>query len=684
METIVLAALSVAALGAVAAQRRRLAVALAALCGLVRPEGGVLALLVAGWVLLESRNRMRAAIPALVAVASALLQPAINLALTGKLTATGFMVKSWVYNIPAYPEDILQSIVSLYARVWYDLVRGVPEWGWVMPPLLAGAGLAYFGGGAIAELRQRRVGFLLVGFGWVLVGTFSITLLQMASWHYGRYQLSFVVLLIIGGVCAVAAVASWLPSRWRFGVTWLFIALAIVSTGASAVYAHSSLLESIHVTQTQVVGMSDWLRNNTPQDARIGAHDVGVIAYRSGRYIYDVLGLGSPDTATAWRHGPGAVYEQMERSPNRPTWFATYPHVMAFAYFQVTNLFAEEHATFPMPSTTSGVSISAGEQRIYRADWSLLNSGDRLRQPDVIERLEGLRLVDSLDVADLLDEEQHDYRWWNVAKLPGFATEAKQLAYRVPADEIVMDGGRLLTGGDEMTVRVEPHRDLWLAARLHPQNGARMRVFVDDASVGEWVIPQLAGHWLETVFQVPAEFVSGERIRIRLAASGDDPGFRHYAPYYYWFYQGDSTYRPAAPSYPVSALLGDSIRLLGYDLVTDAVGAGQTFTVTLYWQAVAPVRDSYKVFVHVAAADGSVQAQSDSLPVFDTRTTPTWGAGEIIIDPHRIVIPAGQAAGDYLLTCGLYLESGSMVRLPVKQVPATYEDRVTLTALRIK
>ena len=43
------------------------------------------------------------------------------------------------------------------------------------------------------------------------------------------------------------------------------------------------------------VAAANWLKNNTPENAVIGTHDVGAIAYYSGRKIIDIVGLINPE-----------------------------------------------------------------------------------------------------------------------------------------------------------------------------------------------------------------------------------------------------------------------------------------------------------------------------------------------------------------------------------------------------
>ena len=65
-----------------------------------------------------------------------------------------------------------------------------------------------------------------------------------------------------------------------------------------------------------------------------------------------------------------------------------------------------------------------------------------------------------------------------------------------------------------------------------------MRADGDD--VGRWAYPAVSGQWLETVFRVPMEAITGHQTHISLQVDTDDPDFRHYALYHLWFLQGEA------------------------------------------------------------------------------------------------------------------------------------------------
>jgi len=113
---------------------------------------------------------------------------------------------------------------------------------------------------------------------------------------------------------------------------------------------------------------------------------------------------------------------------------------------------------------------------------------------------------------------------------------------------------------------------------------------------------------------------------------------------------------------PFEEVLGDQIVLRGYivnqgDAVVD---------LTLYWQALSKDLDSYTHFIHlVDSSSGTIVAQHDSLPQYNSYPTSLWTAGEIVAD-HLTLDVADVAPGTYHLQLGLYhLVDGQIVRLPL-------------------
>ncbi len=113
-----------------------------------------------------------------------------------------------------------------------------------------------------------------------------------------------------------------------------------------------------------------------------------------------------------------------------------------------------------------------------------------------------------------------------------------------------------------------------------------------------------------------------------------------------------------------SAQFAAGISLLGHEAPSQRQ-PGQPLCVTLYWQPAVPLKQDFTVFLHLAAADGFVQAQRDTQPVFGFYPTSSWQANEIVADMHCLQIPSGLAPGQYHLLTGLYdPENGQ--RLPLR------------------
>ncbi|MEN6480328.1 MAG: glycosyltransferase family 39 protein [Anaerolineales bacterium] len=98
----------------------------------------------------------------------------------------------------------------------------------------------------------------------------------------------------------------------------------------------------------------------------------------------------------------------------------------------------------------------------------------------------------------------------------------------------------------------------------------------------------------------------------------------------------------------------EPIVLLGYAWQNEAVAAGESLALTLYWQATGRPASDYKVFVHVLDRDGALIAQEDARPRQWLCPTYVWQPGERIDDPHTIAITTLGAGGPYTVQIGLY------------------------------
>ncbi len=139
-----------------------------------------------------------------------------------------------------------------------------------------------------------------------------------------------------------------------------------------------------------------------------------------------------------------------------------------------------------------------------------------------------------------------------------------------------------------------------------------------------------------------------------------------------------------------NARFGNVITLLGAQLACDLQGAtcnlqpGTILTVTLAWQAEAEMETSYRVFLHLAGAEGGLVAQSDGEPVDWTRPTTGWLPGEVVLDERTLVVSEEVPPGEYELWVGVY-RWPSLERLPAFHADGSPwpDDRVLLAEITL-
>jgi hypothetical protein len=115
---------------------------------------------------------------------------------------------------------------------------------------------------------------------------------------------------------------------------------------------------------------------------------------------------------------------------------------------------------------------------------------------------------------------------------------------------------------------------------------------------------------------------------------------------------------------PLDANLGDQVMLVAADMERIEVSPGRRLTLRLHWRALAKMEVSYKVFVHLTRADGSVVLQQDNEPRGGTYPTTLWQVGEQVRDPYTFPVPRNARPASYWIKVGM-VEPDSGQRLPV-------------------
>ena len=137
-----------------------------------------------------------------------------------------------------------------------------------------------------------------------------------------------------------------------------------------------------------------------------------------------------------------------------------------------------------------------------------------------------------------------------------------------------------------------------------------------------------------------------------------------------------------ALEHELSWRLGNDVRLLGYD-VERSVKPGETLRITLYWQCLSEMVESYTVFTHLLDPENVTRGQLDRVPGVPEAPTTSWVQGEVIADPYEIPVDPHAPPGEYTLEIGMY-DAATMKRLTVYDAQEVYQgDRVLLGTLRV-
>jgi hypothetical protein len=130
--------------------------------------------------------------------------------------------------------------------------------------------------------------------------------------------------------------------------------------------------------------------------------------------------------------------------------------------------------------------------------------------------------------------------------------------------------------------------------------------------------------------------------------------------------------------YPREILFGERIRFLGYNLLNTEVAAGDILPLTLFWEALGPIEERYKVFIHLLDDQDHIVGQRDAEP---GKITTTWQEEEVIADNYGVFIPPGTPPREYRVEMGIYsLHSGERLLTKEREVQ---DNRVLLLPIRV-
>jgi 4-amino-4-deoxy-L-arabinose transferase-like glycosyltransferase len=142
-----------------------------------------------------------------------------------------------------------------------------------------------------------------------------------------------------------------------------------------------------------------------------------------------------------------------------------------------------------------------------------------------------------------------------------------------------------------------------------------------------------------------------------------------------------------ARTQPADLRFGDAIRLVGYAIDRDRVFPGDEVTVTLCWQALAPMEEDYVYFIHVLGPGESKVGARDTHPGLGRYPTGRWVTGDAFCDDVRVPVAEDTPApAVYDVAVGWYLYGDGQVKehLPAYDASGAPLELVTLGKIKVR
>jgi hypothetical protein len=421
-----------------------------------------------------------------------------NRCLTGCSSTAGMVSKS-LLNVPY--KKTYQLVIEGISH-FFDAVQGYIAGGEAiyLPVAVGTAGIIAVVGLGARELARREVG------PGVLIAAWTVLALAAASMHHiriagwMRYYLPALVLVVFGAGFAAACVADHLRRRWLLPA---FVVGLVVVQGRGTVEwmkRYEKDLTTVHEKQAAAARFVADL----PEDARVLVCDAGALAYLSGHWTFDIVGLTSQVRHNYFRAGAGSRFELFEGLPadRRPSHVATYD--------------------FCLWPGARGKPIRKFRDMIVAR---VVEAGARTGHGPGVH-VDGWRVVDRVDVADLESEAAHAYR----------VVRAKDIKENIVRRGVsgekkgVVDGGRLVRKYETFKVRARAGRPTKLVVRLGPTRNDDLVVTFNGAEVRAPVAKDKG--FVETALDIPQRVVRRESsVRVRTA------GRTHYFSFHYFVMQ---------------------------------------------------------------------------------------------------------------------------------------------------
>ena len=680
METMLIVCLTLWTLLTYIEKRLDLFFIFAVLLALTRPEGSIMAIIATTMFVIRLvfdqsvTFRFKHGILLLLPIVAVSVQPSLNFVLTGSFSASGSQAKSLLGLIPQDWNVITSRILENIIRLWVELFTGysVAQDLWYLIPLTVPIGVM----GWILLLRQQQYrGVALLILLWLLTISFAISTLDTAFWHFKRYQMPLMALFVPLAVIPLIWLFKHFPKP-----KWLIASLIGLLAPLFAFSTFNPFLDAyrlnVNYIRYQPYAMAKWLTDNTPEDALIAVHDVGMMRYVGERNTLDMVGLTTPDAAQYWRNGVGSVTEFLME--HKPDYIASYGRGHGYGLYMLadTRAYSEPLAEFTVNlDSQKNVALAADTQAIYKPDWDTILPKN---QTDAV-------LFD-VNVANIDSEETANYKWLDEIPYDGFATVVYDFdvlgcdTSRSQSCNII-EGARQLTGAEQFAVdlsRQVKSDYVILKSRVHPVDAISFDILVSDQLVDTQWIPDNPGHWLDIETRIPVDILYNDTT-IEIVPKLEDGEL--YVPARHTIIQAESIIAKP-PKQILASYQHGHLRLSNYQIDM----TNTELTLTINWHSDGQATGDYRFFAHLYDdINQPPPVQWDNYLGHSTLPLGNWLPG-IRQDTINLNIESLDK-GEYQLMIGFYdsMTYDRLSPLPTDEHITAYPDgRLALQSVEIK
>ncbi len=123
--------------------------------------------------------------------------------------------------------------------------------------------------------------------------------------------------------------------------------------------------------------------------------------------------------------------------------------------------------------------------------------------------------------------------------------------------------------------------------------------------------------------------------------------------------------------------------LRGYTIEPRALAAGETTTITLYWQALAPPADEDQMVFTQVLEGWNALAGADGPPHVEVPSTRAWQSGAVYVDRRDLSLPPDIAPGIYEIWVGWYGGAGGPRLHIIAEDGRILDDYLVLGNIRV-